>query len=89
MINYLVKHVNAEFGKPRNAQEDMYCDPPKNVNFEFLEELEKDKCFSRRSFQKWERIMHSHGASLREVFNLRFLKFEKCVDCVVYTNSTE
>jgi hypothetical protein len=33
--------------------------------------------------------MHSHGASAREVFNLRFGKFERYVDVVVYPNSTE
>ncbi len=33
--------------------------------------------------------MHSHGASLREVFALRFGKFERYVDCVVYPGSTE
>jgi alkyldihydroxyacetonephosphate synthase len=60
-----------------------------NVNHEFLQELEKEKCFSRRSFEKWERIMHSHGASLREVFNLRHGKFERYVDVVVYPSSTE
>lgn len=41
------------------------------------------------SFEKWERIMHSHGASLREVFNLRYHKFERCVDVVLYPKSTE
>jgi len=33
--------------------------------------------------------MHSHGASLREVFNLRYGRFERYVDVVVYPSSTE
>jgi hypothetical protein len=42
-----------------------------------LNALNEEKCFSRRSFEKWERIMHSHGATVREVFALRFGRFEK------------
>lgn len=33
--------------------------------------------------------MHSHGASLREVFALRFGRFERYVDLVVYPGTTE
>lgn len=67
----------------------MEVDPPRNINHEFLGALEKSDCFSRRSFEKWERIMHSHGASLREVFALRYGRFERYVDVVVYPSSTE
>ena len=42
-------------------QEDMEVDPPV-INLPFLEELGTD-CISRRSFLKWERIMHSHGCT--------------------------
>jgi hypothetical protein len=41
------------------------------LNHAFLEELgEQD--FSRRSFEKWERIMHSHGATCEEINALRY-----------------
>ena len=33
--------------------------------------------------------MHSHGASLKEVYALRYGRFEKYVDVVVYPNSSE
>jgi len=33
--------------------------------------------------------MHSHGASLREVWSLKYGTFERYVDVVVYPNSTE
>ena len=67
----------------------MEVDPPQNVSHAFLEELHASKAFSRRSFEKWERIMHSHGASLREVFALRFGRFERYVDAVIYAGTTE
>jgi alkyldihydroxyacetonephosphate synthase len=66
----------------------MEADPPQNTNHAFLNALNEEKCFSRRSFEKWERIMHSHGATVREVFALRFGRFEKYVDVVVYPIST-
>lgn len=58
------------------------------INHEFLEELGTQK-FSRRSFMKWERIMHSHGACLQEVWQLRYTKIDRVADCVLYPNSTE
>jgi len=67
----------------------MEVDPPQNTNHEFLQELDKANCYSRRSFEKWERIMHSHGASLREIFALRYTRFERYVDLVVMPGSTE
>ena len=33
--------------------------------------------------------MHSHGASLREVFALRYGRFERYVDLVIYVGSNE
>lgn len=86
---YAVEQIDANIDKPRHAQADVEAPPPQNVNHDFLQELEEKKCFSRRSFMKWERIMHSHGASLREQFNLYFLKFERYVDMVLYPLSTE
>jgi alkyldihydroxyacetonephosphate synthase len=67
----------------------MEIDEPKNVCHPFLQELIEKKSFSRLSFEKWERIMHSHGASLREIYNLRYNRFERYVDVVVYPTSTE
>lgn len=67
----------------------MEIEEPLNVNHDFLKELIQSKAFSRLSFEKWERIMHSHGASLREVFNLKYHKFERYIDVVVYPKTTE
>jgi hypothetical protein len=67
----------------------MEIDPPRNVNHLFLKQLFESKCFSRISFEKWERIMHSHGASLREVFALRFGRFDRYVDLVLYPSSND
>lgn len=79
--------VSLDFENPRPKQSDMDVDAP-NVNHEFLEAVEKEQCFSRRSFEKWDRIMHSHGATLKEVFALRYGKFDKYVDTVIYPGST-
>lgn len=89
LTKWIEDTINVNYDNPIFAQEDMEIDPPKNVNHEFLKDLEMLKCFSRRSFEKWERIMHSHGASVREVFNLRYGRFEKYIDVVVYPGSTD
>lgn len=77
--------VKTEFEDPQ--QEDMEVDAPV-MNHAFLEELGTE-CISRRSFLKWERIMHSHGATYQEVWALRSGKIKRCVDVIVYPNSTE
>jgi alkyldihydroxyacetonephosphate synthase len=61
---------------------------PSSFNHAFLEEL-GESGFDRRSFSKWERIMHSHGATLQEVYLLRYGAFKKCVDVVIYPESHE
>jgi alkyldihydroxyacetonephosphate synthase len=62
---------------------------PPNINHAFLEELGTVDAFDRRSFLKWERIMHSHGSTLMEVFTLRHGKFEKFVDVVIYPDNQQ
>ncbi len=59
---------------------------PPVFNHALLEELGQDD-FSRRSFLKWERIMHSHGATLMEIFNLRYGIFDRFADVVIYPES--
>jgi len=58
------------------------------INHAFLEALGEEH-FDRRSFMKWERIMHSHGATFQEITALRYGKFDRFVDVVVYPASTE
>ena len=36
---------------------------PSIINRPFLEDITEQNCFDRKSFLKWERIMHSHGAT--------------------------
>ena len=57
-----------------------------HFNHAFLEAL-GDSGFDRRSFFKWERIMHSHGATLAEVYTLRHGSFKRCPDVVIYPAS--
>ena len=85
--DYVTEHLHIDVNKTDPEQQDMDVHPP-IFNHEFLDELGIEK-FSRRSFMKWERIMHSHGACLQEVWQLRYTKFTRVADCVVYPNSTE
>lgn len=58
-------------------------------NHEFLKEVEALQLFSRRSFEKWERVVHSHGEALNETFSLRHGTFDRFVDVIIYPASTE
>lgn len=89
LFPFAMATLSFNIDEPKPMQSDMEVDPPQNVNHDFLKELIDSKNFSRLSFEKWERIIHSHGASLREVFNLRYHKFERCVDVVVYPQTKE
>ena len=77
--------VDIRYTDPK--QEDMQILAP-IVSHEFLSEL-GEKSFSRRSFEKWERIMHSHGADLEGLTTLRYGAFKRFADCVIYPESTE
>jgi len=68
-------------------QKDIAIDDP-ILNHDFIEEL-GTKNFSRRAFEKWERILHSHGADLEALWQLRYERLGRCVDLIVYPNSTE
>jgi alkyldihydroxyacetonephosphate synthase len=79
--------AHIDFSKKTEKQTDMTIHAP-HFNHAFLEEL-GEKGFSRRSFFKWERIMHSHGATLQEVFILRHGNFKRVADVVIYPESNE
>ena len=49
---------------------------------EVLSELKK--IISEVSVDDRIKIYHSHGQSLREIYDLRQGQIQKCVDCVVY-----
>jgi len=73
-------------GVPLANQNTMSVDPP-YVNEIFLNDI--SDCFSRISFEPKERIMHSHGHTLHEVYALKHGKFDRYVDCVLYPGSHE
>lgn len=60
-LPWIVENIGADPDHVDLPQEDMDIDPPV-FNHAFLEELGTEN-FSRRSWLKWERIMHSHGAT--------------------------
>jgi alkyldihydroxyacetonephosphate synthase len=84
-LGFCTEYTHIDHTAKDAAQKDMEIDPPV-FNHEFLAEL-GEKAFSRRSFMKWERIMHSHGQTLMEIFALRHGRFERCVDVVLYPMS--
>ena len=79
------ENAGFDFSKLSPKQDEMEIHAP-IVSHAFIEELGENG-FDRRSFFKWERIMHSHGATLAEVFTLRHGQFKRCIDMVVYPES--
>ncbi len=60
------------------------------MNDAFIEELGTSaNSFSRRSFEKEERISVSHGQTLHEIQALREGKFDRVADMVVYIETQE
>lgn len=57
------------------------------LNDEFLTELGDE--YSRLSFDDKERIMHSHGHTVQEIWALRQGRLERVVDCVLYPLNSE
>jgi hypothetical protein len=86
-LPWIVENMQADPNVNEKVQEDMEIHAP-NINMAFLEELGTEN-FSRRSFMKWERIMHSHGCSMREVDWIRRGVIPRCVDMVFYPSTDE
>ena len=58
--------LSPEDTSPSQEEQNIQIDPP-NINKLFLEELGTQN-FSRRSFEKYDRIIHSHGADLEALW---------------------
>ena len=71
---------------PVVPQSSMPVDPP-YVNEAFLADIKG--YYSRLSFDDDERMLHSHGHTLREVYAIKHGKFERFADCVVFPGSHE
>ena len=87
LVKWAAENAGFNFSQEAPKQDDMEIHAP-HFNHAFLEELGENG-FERRSFMKWERIMHSHGASLEEIHLLRHGTFKRCVDVVIYPGSHE
>ena len=81
------ENAGIDFNYRAPKQNDMNIHAP-IINHQFLEEV-GESGFDRRSFLKWERINHSHGCTLEEVFILRHGTFKRCVDVIIYPESNE
>ena len=66
------------------AQKEIKADPP-NLNQAFLDELNGK--VAEISIDDKQRIFHSHGHSLQELFMLRHGKLERVVDVVIFIDS--
>jgi alkyldihydroxyacetonephosphate synthase len=88
-LNWIVdpKNIGADITVSDTKQDDMDVAAPV-INLAFLEEFGNEN-FSRRSFLKWERILHSHGASMREVNWIRKGTIPRCCDVVIYPDNNE
>lgn len=68
------------------AQEHIACDAP-NLNLDFMSGAEGK--FNEISIDDAQRIHHSHGHSLQEMFALRYGRLDRVVDCVIFVSSHE
>ena len=66
------------------SQKEMEVDPP-NLNQSFLDEL--DGKVAEVTIDKKQRILHSHGHTLQELFMIRHGKLEKVIDAVIFISS--
>jgi hypothetical protein len=82
------KQAGVDFNIKAERQADMDVKPPV-WNHAFIKEVEQLNIFSRRSFDKYERITHSHGEALNESFSLRHGTFDRFIDVVIYPGSNE
>jgi len=72
------------------AYEDIIAKVPKeNIYEPFLNDIKRESCYKYLVQDAESRLMHSHGHSLQEIFRLRYGKFNRVVDLVLYPESHE
>lgn len=62
--DFIVEETGMDFSDTISGKKDLAIDKP-IINAEFLAALKAQGCFSRLSFEKIERIQHSHAHSLQ------------------------
>lgn len=71
------------------AQVKIEANPP-IINEDFVNELRSNKtAYDEFTFEDGQRIHHSHGHTLQEIYVLRNGKFPRIVDTVIYVSSHE
>eukprot|EP00761_Pharyngomonas_kirbyi_P002503 gb/GECH01002507.1/.p1 GENE.gb/GECH01002507.1/~~gb/GECH01002507.1/.p1 ORF type:complete len:629 (+),score=150.59 gb/GECH01002507.1/:1-1887(+) len=63
--------------------------PSAIVNGGFMREIRSRKCFSRIHDDAKARLDHAHGHTCQEVYKLRFGRFDRVPDLVIYPGSHE
>ncbi|CAD8172283.1 unnamed protein product [Paramecium octaurelia] len=66
------------------AQVEIPADPP-IINEQFVNAIQG--LFNEVSFDNAQRILHSHGHTMQEIYELRHGKLARIVDCVIYISS--
>lgn len=79
-----IEEQGLDFGSRAKTQELIPVDPP-IINQNFLREVHKLPIHISQDDQ--ERAFHSHGHTLQEMFIVKFSKFARCVDIIVYPTS--
>ena len=77
-----MKLTKIDIDNPKNAKPELKINYQKKV-FKFFE---KYKFLIRRSFEYWQRIIHSNGNSAREVFTLLYGKLKRYFESILYPN---
>jgi len=84
--SYASSDLGVDFSKESPRQEFVPVNPS-IFNHDFIKELGEN--FSRRSFEHFDRVMHSHGHSFQEIHILRNFSFKRNADMVLYPGSHE
>ena len=81
--------INFDIAVAKQDISEMEVDDPV-LNMGFIEALGIGaENYSRRSFNRIERITHSHGATIQELYRLNYSRFERYVDMIVYPSTHE
>ena len=83
---WAIDFIGIDLSQPSPPKDTMLCDPPILCDA-FLQELGNG--FSRISFDDKERIVHSHGQTIQEIYDIQQAKLARTADVVIYPRTHE
>jgi len=88
VVDFCTKIAHVTFNQKNPIMPNqLHIAAPPIINYTFFDAISHK--ISRISFENNERVMHSYGHTLQEMFKLKYGKFDRYCDVVVYPNSTE